>query len=186
MSSEVISGAGPTIQRMRSPMRERASSSASTAISSGVAPPRLLRSATCGPGPMRAQPVDHHGPSRRGRRRSPPARSRPRHGCRAQFGLAQGDPVLLGRARDGAGVERHADGDDARDHRSRGGGDRLEIGARLGQRAGDLVDEQRARHAARLRQVGQRHVVVHDHHVDLEPKARARSAARPKFSRSPV
>ena len=37
-----------------------------------------------------------------------------------------------------------------------------------------------------LRQVRQRHVVVDDHHVTLRPKARARSAARPKFSRSPV
>ncbi len=35
----------------------------------------------------------------------------------------------------------------------------------FGQRAGDLVDEQRPRHAARLRQVGQRHVVVDDHHA---------------------
>ncbi len=51
MSSEVISGAGPIIQRTRAPSGDRASSSARTDISSAVVQPRLFKSATWSPGP---------------------------------------------------------------------------------------------------------------------------------------
>ena len=49
-----------------------------------------------------------------------------------------------------------------------GGGDGVEVGAVLGQRAGDLVDEEGAGEAAGLRQVGLGDVVVDDDHRDLE------------------
>ena len=74
----------------------------------------------------------------------------------------------LGEPGHGAGVERHADGAGAGDDALGGGGDGVEVGAVLGQRAGDLVDEERAGDAAGLRQVGQRDVVVDDDHRDLE------------------
>ena len=52
MSSEVIISAGPIIHLTCGPSADRASSSASTPISSGVAPPRLLSRATWSPGPI--------------------------------------------------------------------------------------------------------------------------------------
>ena len=52
--------------------------------------------------------------------------------------------------------------------RSAARGDGGEVGAGLGQRAGDLVDEEGAGDAAGLRRVGQRHVVVDDDHRDVE------------------
>ena len=78
------------------------------------------------------------------------------------------DAVLLRRARHGAGVERHADRAGAGDDPLGGGGDGGEVGAGLGQRAGDLVDEERAGDAAGLRRVGQGDVVVDDDHADVE------------------
>ena len=69
----------------------------------------------------------------------------------AELGLALRDAVLLGRARHGAGVERHADRAGAGDDALGGGGDGGEVGAVLGQRAGDLVDEEGAGDAAGLR-----------------------------------
>ena len=66
--------------------------------------------------------------------------------------------------------KRHADGDHAVDHLFGGFRHRLKIGALFGQRAGDLVHEERARHAARLRQVRQRHIVVDNDHADIQPE----------------
>ena len=67
----------------------------------------------------------------------------------AELGLALRDAVLLGRAGHGAGVERHADRARAGDDALGRGGDGGEVGAGLGQGAGDLVDEERAGDAAR-------------------------------------
>ena len=69
------------------------------------------------------------------------------------------------------------------------GGDLGQARARLGRRAGDLVDEHRAGQAATARVLaaaGQRDVVGHDHHLDRNPFGSRDSAARPKLSRSPV
>ena len=105
----------------------------------------------------------------------------------AELGLALGDAVLLGRARHGAGVERHADRAGAGDDALGGGGDGGEVGAVLGQRAGDLVDEEGAGDAARPAAVSGSATSSSTMTTrTLRPKARARSAARPKFSRSPV
>ena len=54
MSSEVIIGAGPTRQRMSAPTADARSSPVSTDISRPVVAPRLLTSATFGPGRVRA------------------------------------------------------------------------------------------------------------------------------------
>ena len=86
----------------------------------------------------------------------------------AELGLAVRDARLLGRARDGAGVERHADGAGRPTMRWAARVTAVEVGAFLGQRAGDLVDEEGAGEAAGLRQVGLGDVVVDDDHRDLE------------------
>ena len=40
----------------------------------------------------------------------------------------------------------------------------------LGTGAGDLVREQRARDTSRLREIRQRDIIIHHHHLDLAPK----------------
>jgi hypothetical protein len=88
----------------------------------------------------------------------------------AKLGLAGRDPVLLRRARDGAGIERHADTPEAGDHPAREGSDGVEVLPGLGGGTGDLVDEERAREAPGLWQIGQRDVVIDDHHGDPPAK----------------
>jgi hypothetical protein len=118
---------------------------------------------------VRREAVDDHGHRVAGRSRTRPARSPPRRGCRAPArpcragcGLPWASPERC-RCRATCRSRRR------RDHPFGRLGDGVEIGALLGEGARDLVDEERARHAARLRQVGQRDVVVHDDHADLEP-----------------
>ena len=62
----------------------------------------------------------------------------------------------------------HADGDHAIDDLFCGFRHRLKIGTLFRQRACNLVHEERARHAARLRQAWQRHIVVYDDHADVQ------------------
>ena len=59
----------------------------------------------------------------------------------AKFGLTHGNAVFLGRAGDGACVQRHADGFRASDHPGGGGSDLVKARALLGQGSGNLVDE---------------------------------------------
>ena len=87
--------------------------------------------------------------------------------AQTQFRLARFDALLLRRARNRAGIERHADRDDAFDHFFGRTGDGLQIGTLIGHRACDLVDEQCACHTTRLRKVRQSNVIIHHHHRDL-------------------
>ena len=117
---------------------------------------------------VRGEAVDHHPHRVAGRRELDLLDSRLPVDAEAQFGLAGRNAILLGRARNRAGVERHADGRHALDDAPGGLRHRLQIRSLFGERPGDLVDEQRSRDPARLRKIRQGYVVVHHHHLDLQ------------------
>ena len=99
----------------------------------------------------------------------------------SELGHAGRNAVFLGRPGYRAGIQRHADTASAGNHLARRGGNGLQVGADLGERAGNLVHEQGAGHAARLRQVGQRRYRRRPRPWRRSrPKALARSAARPE------
>ena len=191
MSSEVIIGAGPTMQR---DLRRRSASAPvprrARAISSAGRRPRLLSSATCGPAADRAARAGRSPspwPTRRiGERR--PARRPARRGCR---GRARPCPGRSGPPWASPGtVQVSSDMPIERTSaitRCAACGHGVEVGALLGQvrrrscgrracrrRRGPAAG--RAARCRRRRSPSRR----------ARPKARARSAARPKFSRSPV
>ena len=128
MSSEVISGAGPITHFTCAPISERASSSVSTDISSGGRPAEVVHQRdVVARAEMRAQPIDDHGHGGAGAGELDLLDPRLAVDAEPELGAPGRDPVLLGRARHGAGVERHADRDRARHHPLGGGGDGLEV-----------------------------------------------------------
>lgn len=90
--------------------------------------------------------------------------------AKAEFGVTFGNAFFLRRARHGTGVECNADRAGIGDHPPRSVDDVIKTCAVFRHRTGDLVDEERARHTAGLRQIGERDVIVHDHHADIQPK----------------
>ncbi|GMB80062.1 hypothetical protein NN6n1_08440 [Shinella zoogloeoides] len=87
----------------------------------------------------------------------------------AELRLGLGNARLARRARHPAGAERQADGARRRRDPPCRRRNAFEIGPAFSQCPGDLVDEERAGDAARLRQVRQGDVVVDDDHGDVEP-----------------
>ena len=119
---------------------------------------------------MHVQPIGNHGHRRPGAGEIHLLDARFAMDSQPQFGLAVGDTVLARRSRHHAGGQGHTDrGDFCPDTLGRGGNG-AKVGPGFGQRARHFVNEQCPGNAARLRQVGQRDIIIDDNHLYRMPQ----------------